>query len=128
MVEVRNGFFQEAEFLVNESLEIHSAKGRLWATLIQLKHARAEKKEDFKEVYETFIYSLQEIPKSGEVWCEGARLFTSNHPNNQYYDLQKAKRYLEFAIQFTPQYGDSFLEMLRLCLIMNDNLTLQQVR
>lgn len=52
----------------------------------------------------------------------------SNHPGNKYYDLQKAKKYLEFAIYFTPQYGDSFLEMLRLCLISGDLETLNSVR
>lgn len=70
--------------------------------------------------YKTFIKSLHEIPKSGEVWCEGARLHMSRHTNNRYYDLGKAQKYLEFAIQFTPQYGDSFLELLRLYLILDD--------
>ena len=49
------------------------------------------------------------IPKSGEVWCEGARLFSS--PLCHKYDLEKAEEYLNIAIQFTPQYGDSFLEL-----------------
>lgn len=56
---------------------------------------------------------MKEIPKSGEVWCEGARLAMSNHPCNKWFDLNKAITYLEFAIQFTPQYGDSFLEIIR---------------
>lgn len=44
----------------------------------------------------------------------------AKHPNNTFYDLEKAKDYLEFALQFTPQYGDSFLEMMRLTLIKNE--------
>lgn len=32
-------------------------------------------------------------------------------------DFEEAKRCLKFAIQFTPQYGDSFLEMLRLLIL-----------
>ena len=36
MLELRNGFFQEAEIMVANSLTIHNATGRLWATLIQL--------------------------------------------------------------------------------------------
>jgi hypothetical protein len=52
----------------------------------------------------------------------------SQHTNNKYYNLEKAKKYLEFAIQFTPQYGDSFLELLRLSLITNDAASLEQVR
>ena len=62
--------------------------------------------------------ALLEIPKSGEVWCEGARLCMSKHPNNPYFNLEKALKYLDFAIQFTPQYGDSFLETIRVCELM----------
>ena len=31
--------------------------------------------------------------------------------------MDTAEKYLDFAIQFTPQYGDSFLELLRLIMI-----------
>ena len=57
---------------------------------------------------------MQEIPKSGEVWCEGARLMMSKVAQNRHFSLEKAEIYLNFAIQFTPQYGDSFLELLKL--------------
>ena len=102
MLEMRNGYFNEAEILVKESLTQHFATGRLWATLIQLQHARAKTKEDFEETYVTFIESLNEIPKSGEVWCEGARLFMNNHPENKYFNTDTAQKFLDFAIQFTP--------------------------
>lgn len=36
MLEIRNGFFVEAEQMVINSIKIHNATGRLWATLIQL--------------------------------------------------------------------------------------------
>jgi len=36
MLEVRNGYFNEAEDMVINSLKVHNATGRLWATLIQL--------------------------------------------------------------------------------------------
>ena len=36
MVEIRNGQFAEAEAMVKQSLRVHCATGRLWATLIQL--------------------------------------------------------------------------------------------
>ena len=29
-----------------------------------------------------------------------------------------ALKYLDFAVQFTPQYGDSFLEVVRACLML----------
>lgn len=41
MLEVRAGAFRKAEDMVQESLEIYFATGRLWATLIQMRHARA---------------------------------------------------------------------------------------
>lgn len=34
MLEMRNGFFTEAEQMVKYSLKVHNATGRLWATLI----------------------------------------------------------------------------------------------
>jgi hypothetical protein len=74
MMEIRNGKFEEAEKIVRSSLTVHFATGRLWATLIQLLHAKAKTKEDYQLVFETFLQALNEIPKSGEVWCEGARL------------------------------------------------------
>lgn len=128
MLEVRNGFFREAEDMVVTSLKVHNATGRLWATLIQLQHARSQTKEEFDNTYRTFIKSLHEIPKSGEVWCEGARLHMSQHTNNSYYDLAKARKYLEFAIQFTPQYGDSFLELMRLYLITEEKEKMEELK
>lgn len=62
--------------------------------------------------------ALKEIPKSGEVWCEGARLLMN--PFNHYFDLNEAEKYLEFGIFFTPQYGDSFIELLKIYLIRGD--------
>jgi len=100
MMEIRNGFFKEAEQMVHESLKVHFATGRLWATLIQLQHARSSTKDDFQKVFKTFVRALNEIPKSGEVWCEGARLLLNS--DSPFFDVEKAERYLEFAIQFTP--------------------------
>lgn len=37
---MRNGQMDKAENLVKESLKVHNVTGRLWATLIQIKHAR----------------------------------------------------------------------------------------
>eukprot|EP00607_Mallomonas_marina_P009137 CAMPEP_0182422658 /NCGR_PEP_ID=MMETSP1167-20130531/8401_1 /TAXON_ID=2988 /ORGANISM="Mallomonas Sp, Strain CCMP3275" /LENGTH=1499 /DNA_ID=CAMNT_0024600895 /DNA_START=12 /DNA_END=4508 /DNA_ORIENTATION=+ len=62
------------------------------------------------------LRALREVPKSGEVWCEGAR----THLNPlllESFDLGSAQKCLGFAIQFTPQYGDTFIEYLRLELI-----------
>lgn len=65
---------------MQESLEVYFATGRLWATLIQMRHARAATAQDFVLAQKTFEQALNEIPKSGEVWCEGARIAMSTHP------------------------------------------------
>lgn len=85
-------------------------KGRLWASLIQLNH-------EYGEVQQMKVLknALQAVPKSGEVWCEGARIYLN--PFSPTFDLNAAARHLSFAARFTPQYGDSFLEQLRLNLI-----------
>jgi uncharacterized protein HemY len=41
--------------------------------------------------------ALNEVPKSGEVWCEGARICLRCGK------WEDAKEYLNFAIRFTPQ-------------------------
>lgn len=98
MFEMRTGSFRQAEESVKQSLETFFATGRLWATLIQLQHTRAKTTQDFDLVFSTFKQALQEIPKSGEVWCEGARLMMAKNENNRHYSLERAERYLNFAI------------------------------
>ncbi len=44
-----------------------------------------------------FSHALRYVPKSGEVWCEGARLHMN--PLSPYYDTVEAGRYLKFALQ-----------------------------
>ena len=117
LLEIRSGCFDTAEDLVHQSLNVHFATGRLWATLIQLQHARARSEADYDSAFRTFNQALREIPKSGEVWCEGARISMADHTNNLHFRFEQAEKYLDFAIQFTPQYGDSFLEMLKLYLL-----------
>lgn len=64
--------------------------------------------------------AIQNCPKSGNIWCELARYINCKiryymMPIN--FDPIKAKKYLEFSIILTPQYGDTYLEYLRLVLI-----------
>jgi hypothetical protein len=47
MFEIRTGCFNTAEEMVKASLEVYFATGRLWATLIQLQHARSQTSSDF---------------------------------------------------------------------------------
>jgi len=73
--------------------------------------------EGEKSQLNCFSEALKEVPKSGEVWCEGARI--KMNPTYQSFNLEKANEYLKYSINFTPQYGDSFIEYLKLQLLMN---------
>ena len=59
-----------------------------------------------------FYLSLQYACKSGEVWCEGARIFMN--PLSFHFNPTNALRCLNLAVFFTPQYGDSFIEVWQL--------------
>ncbi|KAL9649847.1 hypothetical protein ABK040_009660 [Willaertia magna] len=111
LLEMRAGDIESAILEAEEALQVHRGTGRLWAVLIQLKHMQG----DTKQCHKVFKEALEEVPKSGEVWCEGARI--ALNPLSVKFSLEKAKRYLNFAIKFTPQYGDSFIEYLRLELL-----------
>ena len=59
------------------------------------------------------VRAISQVPKSGEVWCESGRCHL-NPLSVHCFDLAHAQRSLGFAIQFTPQYGDTFVEYVRL--------------
>lgn len=102
LLEVRAGNFEAAVREVHESLLVHSGTGRLWAILLQLWTRFGIEAQRL-----LFKRALQEVPKSGEVWCEGARNYIKRRK------WGKARTCLIFAAQFTPQYGDTFIEYLR---------------
>ncbi len=62
------------------------------------------------------LRALRDVPKSGEVWTEGARC-RLNPLQNTSFDVGGAQKFLGFAMQFTPQYGDTFIEVLRMELL-----------
>lgn len=93
------------------ALEVHRGTGRLWAVLIQL-----EQPAGIRTQLRVFQQALLEVPKSGEVWCEGARICLN--PFSDCFSLEAAHSFLDFAIEFTPQYGDSFIEYLRLQMLL----------
>eukprot|EP00968_Pinguiococcus_pyrenoidosus_P005375 scaffold344_cov235-Pinguiococcus_pyrenoidosus.AAC.1 len=111
MLELRSGHIREATLQAETALEVHRGTGRLWAALITLRAS-----DGVTAQAAVFRRALQEVPKSGEVWAEGARLHLN--PLSQLFDPECAARFLEFAILFTPQYGDSFLELIRLRLVL----------
>ncbi len=60
--------------------------------------------------------AIMEVPKSGEVWCEQGRCRLNPFLLDDF-DMAAAQQSFAFAIQFTPQYGDTFIELLRLELL-----------
>jgi tetratricopeptide (TPR) repeat protein len=111
LLEIRDGKFLRAVNLAKQSLVKHSGTGRLWAALVQLSYF--EGNEDLQ--LSKLATALQFVPKSGEVWCEGGRIRLN--PFSKFFNLSEASRDLFFATRFTPQYGDGFLETLRLEII-----------
>ena len=130
--------------LAIEALHAHPGTGRLWAILIQLLAVEqdARNRRDLitlepsfngkgptlevkvwdpdRPQLDVFAEALSHVPKSGEVWCEGARLHLN--PHSPRFSLTVAHQFLEFALQFTPQYGDSFLELLKLLVLKHAGL------
>ena len=108
LLEVRSGYPLRAIELARRALVNHSGTGRLWACLVQLRHYDLGEEAQFNSLKR----ALMAVPKSGEVWCEGGRIHLNPFSNT--FDLTEARRHLFFATRFTPQYGDSFLETMKL--------------
>eukprot|EP00606_Chrysophyceae_sp_TOSAG23-5_P001046 GSChrysophyteH2.ASY1.ANO1.119.1 assembled CDS len=106
LLEARAGRLLHATRLARQSLYQHPGTGRIWALYVQLCHQKPPSKHD------ALLNALRNVPKSGEVWAEGARC-RLNPLRYNCFDLGGAQKFLGFAIQFTPQYGDTFLELLR---------------
>lgn len=122
LVEMREKNFEQAIKETKEALKVHPNTGRLWAILIQAYHLQhysdidreKENSEGLKKCIRVFKKALKNVPKSGEVWCEGARLAM----HIEHYET--CRTFLEFALEFTPQYGDSVIEYLRLHLLQSE--------
>ena len=105
----------EALDLNLRALRHHSAAGRLWSSVIQLTHQFVRTGGVTRRLYgssaalQVFYTALFFVAKSGEVWCEGARIFLN--PISKHFNPLNAQRCLHFAVYFTPQYGDSFIEV-----------------
>jgi tetratricopeptide (TPR) repeat protein len=111
LLEIHEGNYSRAIELAQLALQTHSGTGRLWASLVQLRHFDGGEAAQFIALTK----ALNAVPKSGEVWCEGARIHLN--PFSHTFDVDRARRHLFFATKFTPQYGDGFLETLRLELL-----------
>ena len=118
LLEARCGDLRAAIVAARKAVTLHPGTGRLWSIYIQLLHrtellpppARLSSDESKEAV---LLAAITQVPKSGEVWTERARCHLNPlHLNN--FDLCLAQRSFSFAIQFTPQYGDTFVEYVRL--------------
>ncbi|OHS97025.1 hypothetical protein TRFO_36799 [Tritrichomonas foetus] len=103
---VHRNNIQKAIEVLNDALKMHNGSGRLWAFRVQL-----EAFNSVESQIQVLKNAIQAVPKSGEVWCEAARI--ALNPQTEYFSIQSAKKFLEFAYRFTPQHGDSLVEMLR---------------
>lgn len=138
LLEARQGQLMPALEVARVAALRHPSTGRIWALLAQLYH-RWEALRPYlgsriaDEIYVTFPRSSQsidlqmhfsprevvvrnalaEVPKSGEVWCEEGRA-RINPLLSQQFDLTLAQQSFAFAMQFTPQFGDTLIEYLRL--------------
>ena len=65
------------------------------------------------EAMRFFRCSLHHVAKCGEVWCEGARIFMD--PQSRYFNLKNAATALNYSSFFTPQYGDTYIEVETRC-------------
>ena len=102
---VHRGDVPKAINVLNEALKTHNGSGRLWAFRVQLEAFNSTESQ-----IAVLKNAIQAVPKSGEVWCEAARI--ALNPQTEYFSIQSAKQFLEFAYRFTPQHGDSLVEML----------------
>jgi la-related protein 1 len=125
--ESRNKNFQAALRIAQQAVNYHNGTGRIWAIYIQLFH-RLQRNQYHKDKIWNFACTSQglkiivrkainEVPKSGEVWCEMGRC-ALNPLLPDHFNLHRAQLSLMFAIQFTPQYGDTFIEYLRLEILL----------
>ena len=56
---------------------------------------------------------IDKIPKAGELWCEGGRIYLNLGEEGN------AIKCFQAALHFTPQYGDTFFELLSIYLRQN---------
>lgn len=103
---VRRSDIPSAVSVLNQGLQQHPGSGRLWAFRVQL-----EAFVSLSSQVDMLVEAIKAVPKSGEVWCEAARI--ALNPLSEFFNLEAAQQYLEFAYRFTPQHGDTLVELVR---------------
>ena len=119
LMELRSGAgIEAAEVILQQSIQIekYNSVGRLWALWIQLCNESGKENGTNTKALKKYAEAQQYVRKAGEVWCEGARIHM-DPLQSELFDLDKAETYLKNAMKYTPQYGDSFVEMMKLGLL-----------
>jgi len=119
LLELHMHDYERALKMCQVSIDARLATGRTWAALVSIHHYISVEKEVFSTgaVLAALRVAIRAVPKSGETWCEAARLFLN--PFNTQFSVERGRRFLEFAQIFTPQFGDTFLELIRLQYVEN---------
>lgn len=99
---------KQARQVATRALSYHADKGRILAAYATA-HLEKSNEVQIKNLLEQ---GMAKIPKSGELLCELGRLYAN--PLSSFYDPVKAQEYFSRAISYTPQYGDSIVELVRL--------------
>eukprot|EP01060_Flectonema_neradi_P037158 TRINITY_DN7398_c0_g3_i1.p1 TRINITY_DN7398_c0_g3~~TRINITY_DN7398_c0_g3_i1.p1 ORF type:complete len:896 (+),score=159.21 TRINITY_DN7398_c0_g3_i1:90-2777(+) len=120
LMELRSGAgIETAEEIIKDSIlkeEKYSSVGRLWALWIQLCNESGKENGTNIKALQKYSEAQNYVRKAGEVWCEGARIHM-DPLQGELFNLDKAEAYLKNAMKYTPQYGDSFVEMMKLGLL-----------
>lgn len=110
LLESRAGRMAHAIAVGFTSLDDVVPSGRFWGILIHLTAALGPATQR-----RVISVGLQSVPKSGEIWCELGRWALNLH--NRVFSVPFARQVLDVALHFTPQYGDSFIEYVRVELL-----------
>lgn len=116
LLEVRMSNMEGAIAQAVEALDAHPTIGRLWAVRIQLARV-VDGAASMAGQLALLERALAHVPKSGEVWCEAARIALLRG------QVDKARAHLRMAIGLTPQYGDSVVEAVRMELMRHPAAT-----
>lgn len=106
------------EEMLMEAIRKWPYTGRLVAEWIHTKRTKLSSLEMLKIWRE----KIEEVPKSGELWCEGGRIYAELR------EYENASKCFRTAIHFTPQYGDSFVEELKILLLRGRFLDVERLK
>ena len=115
----------EAYRLCRQSILHYIGAGRLWSSFIHLSHLYwriiliRNRLFGAEEALRCFRVALHHVAKSGEVWCEGVRIFLD--PTSSHFSPSNALKALNYSAFFTPQYGDIIIEV-RIMKRVNDRV------